>query len=85
MIEIVLTIQFLLEFSIVILAGMGIIFVSYFIYYGGLPYYHRCKERRFVKRCWKEHEIRLQRQRRQELYRKERERYPLFFLKDGIV
>lgn len=89
MIYIILIIQALLELFIVMLIYTTILFTGFFVYNKILPYYRCWKDKRIILRCQKKYYIRLQRYREREscreLHRKEREKYPLFYLNEGIV
>ena len=74
-------------FSILIL--LGIFSVCYFIYKEFLSYYQDWKAKRLNQKLVKEREELFQqlwdRVLQEQLHRKEKEDYPLFFLKGGIV
>ncbi len=75
----------LLHLACFVLISIFIMSISFFIS-EKLQIYYRCwKNRKYMQRCQRNYELRLQEERRRELHRKEKEKYPLFFLKDGIV
>ena len=84
MLYIVLTIQTLLEFSITILILICLLSVGYFTIEKLRTYYWRWKDKRSLQRWQKNHEMHLQQQRKRELHRKEREKYPLFYWRELI-
>ncbi len=84
MIWVVYIVWGILQILITALACLFIILIYKFVGEQLQRYYYRWKERRFVRRCEKAYEIRIQKQRERELRKKEREKYPLFFWKENI-
>ena len=84
MITIILITKFLLEFFIIILIQICLLSVGYFTIEKLHIYYWRWKDRRSLQRWQKNHEAHLQQQRKRELHRKEREKYPLFYWRELI-
>jgi uncharacterized membrane protein YgaE (UPF0421/DUF939 family) len=82
----VLTIQAILEFSIIILFALTIVFVVGNITQDVNTYYRNWKIKKRNKQWEKEHEEFMQRQRKLELewklYKEEREKYPLFYWRE---
>ena len=74
----------ILEILVIVLACLAVMLIYKFVGEGLQRYYYRWKDKRFVQRCWKKHEIRIQQQCKRELHRKERERYPLFYWRELI-
>jgi len=85
MIYIISTLEVLLTLLVMLLVYTAIFFIGYFIREKFLTYYYIRKDKKFRQKAEKNYEEYLQRKHRRELRRKERERYPLFYWKDGIV
>jgi len=85
MIYIVLITLTILEMLIIAMYQIAILFIIYFIMEKSSTYYQNWKN----KKQWQEGERRreefIQEQHRRELHKREIERYPLFYLKEGIV
>ena len=84
MIYITYMVWVILEILVIVLACLAVMLVYKFVGEGLQRYYYRWKDKRVLERCWKKHEIRIQQQRKRELHRKERERYPLFYWRELI-
>ena len=85
MIHVISALGILLTIISLLLTYTAIFFIGYFIREKFLAYYQNWKAKKRIRRAEKDYEEYLQQKYRRELHRKEKERYPLFYLKEGIV
>ena len=74
-----------LQIIVTALACLAVVLIYKFIGERLQRYYYRWKHKKEICQWEKAWEVVLQQQRRRELYEKEKKKYPLFYLKEGIV